>query len=65
MEVKPRIDRRKHEVDVLEQVMKGIRTERSERGHTPQLKDLSIRRWPGGTVATAVQVEIIDDPDRS
>jgi hypothetical protein len=63
MEVKPGIDRRKHEVDVLEQVMKGVRTQPSERGHASQVVDLSIRHWPGGTVASAIQVHVIDDDD--
>jgi hypothetical protein len=63
MEVKPGIDRRKHEVDVLEQVMKGVRTQPSERGHASQVVDLCIRRWPGGTVASAIQVRVIDDDD--
>jgi hypothetical protein len=61
MEVKPGIDRRKHEVEVLEQVMKGVRTQSSERGHAWDVVDLSIRHWPGGTIASAIQVHVIDD----
>ncbi|HEY7172640.1 MAG TPA: hypothetical protein VH417_17430 [Vicinamibacterales bacterium] len=67
MDVKPGIDRRKHALDVLEHVMKGVRTQRSERGHASQPVDLRIRRWPGGTITSAIQVHVVDDddPDRS
>jgi len=64
MEAKPGIDRRKHEVDVLEQVLKGVRTESAEHGSEPHVVDLSLRSWLGGAVASAVQVQIIDDDDR-
>jgi len=63
MEAKPGIDRRKHEVDVLEQVLKGVRTEPAEHGTEPHVVGLSVRRWLGGAVASAVQVQIIDDDD--
>ena len=60
MEAKPGVDRRKHEVDVLEQVLKGVHTEPAEQGSDPHVV-LSLRGWLGGAVASAVQVEIIDD----
>jgi hypothetical protein len=61
MDAKPGIDRRKHEIDVLEQVMKGVRTHASERDRAPQIVDLGIRGWVAGTVTSAVQVQIVDD----
>jgi len=64
MEVKPGIDRRKQEIDVLEQVMKGVRTRGPERGHAAQVVDIAVRGWAAGTVRSAIQVQIIDDqPD--
>jgi hypothetical protein len=60
MEVKPGIDRRKHEIDVLEQVMKGIRTQGPERGHAAQVVDIAVRGWAAGTVRTAIQVQVVD-----
>ncbi len=64
MEAKPGIDRRKQEIDVLEQVMKGVRTQGPDRGHVPQVVDIAVRGWAGGTVRSAVQVQVIDDqPD--
>jgi hypothetical protein len=61
MEVKPGVDRRRHEVDVPEQVMKGVLTQPSERGHASRIVDLSVRLWPGITAASAIQVHVIDD----
>ncbi len=59
MDVKPPIDRRKHEVDVLEQVMRGVRTEAP--GATAQVVDLGIRGWAAGAVLSTVQVQVLDD----
>jgi hypothetical protein len=61
MEPKPGIDRRKHEIDILEQVMKGLRTQAPERGRAPQIVDLGIRGWVAVTVSSAVQVQVVDD----
>jgi len=64
MEVKPGIDRRKQEIDVLEQVMKGVRTRGPERGHAAQVVNIAVRGWAAGTVRSAIQVQVIDDqPD--
>ena len=63
MEAKPGIDRRKHEVDVLEQVLKGVHTERVDRGGAPHVVDLGVRAWAGGVVASGVRVQVIDEPD--
>jgi hypothetical protein len=64
MEVKPGIDRRKQEIDVLEQVMKGVRTQGPEGGSAPHVVDIGTRGWTGGTVRSAVQIQLIDDdPD--
>jgi len=64
MEVKPGIDRRKQGIDVLEQVMKGVRTRGPERGHAAQVVDIAVRGWAAGTVRSAIQVQVIDDqPD--
>jgi hypothetical protein len=63
MEAKPGIDRRKHEVDVLEQVLKGVHAEPAEPDSAPHVVGLSLRRWLGGSVASAVQVQIIEDDD--
>jgi hypothetical protein len=61
MEAKPAIDRRKHEIDILEQVMKGVRTQAPGRGRAPQIVDLGIRGWVAGTVTSAVQVQVVDE----
>jgi hypothetical protein len=62
MEARSAIDRRKQEIDVLEQVMKGVRTQGPERGHAPQM--VAIRRAADGTVRCSVQVQVlVDDPD--
>jgi hypothetical protein len=59
MEAKAPIDRRKNDVDVLEQVMRGVQTQAA--GHAPQLVDLGVRGWAAGTVISAVQVQVLDD----
>jgi hypothetical protein len=61
MQAKPGIDRRKHEIDVLEQVMKGVRTQAPERGRGLRVVDRGVRGWAAGTVTSAVQVQVIDD----
>jgi hypothetical protein len=59
VEVKPPIDRRKNDVDVLEQVMRGVQTQAD--GHAPQVVDLGVRGWAAGVVISAVQVRVLDD----
>lgn len=61
MEAKPGIDRRKHGIDVLEQVMKGVRTQAAERGRLRQVVELGVRAWLAGRVTSAIQVQIVDD----
>jgi hypothetical protein len=61
MEAKPEIDRRKQEIDVLEQVMKGVRTQGAERGYAPQVVDIAIRGWVAGIVRSAIHVRVVDD----
>jgi len=61
MEVKPRIDRRKREIDVLEQVMRGVRTQGPERGRAPQVLGIAVRGWAAGTVRSAIQVQVVDE----
>jgi hypothetical protein len=65
VEVKPRIDRRKHEVDVLEHVMKGVRTQVPGRGGGLHVVERDIRGWTAVTVKSAIKVEVVDDdPDQ-
>jgi hypothetical protein len=57
-----RIDRTKHEVDITEQVSRGLRTEDSnERG--ARVVDLGIRPWLAGHVLSAVQVQVLSLSD--
>jgi hypothetical protein len=58
---KPGIDRRKQEIDVLEQVMRGVRTQAPEDPRAPHVVDISIRGWAVGTVKSAIHVQILDD----
>jgi hypothetical protein len=58
MEVKSGIDRRKHEVDVLEHVMKGLH---AERAGAPHVVDHGVRPWAGGVVSSTVHVQVIDE----
>jgi hypothetical protein len=58
------IDREKHEVDVAEHVLGGVRTEDGAgvRAHIVAL-DAGLRGWPLGLVASAVQVQVLDAED--
>jgi hypothetical protein len=60
---KPEIDRSKHDVDVLEQVFRGVHTEAAEPTSVPHVVDLSISPWVAGDVISAVQVEVLPDDD--
>ena len=58
------IDREKHEVDVAEHVLAGVRAEHDDGGGTGAhvvALDAGLRAWPLGLVASAVQVQVLDD----
>jgi len=58
------IDREKHEVDVAEHVLAGgVRAERGSDGTGGYIVALDgeLRAWPFGLVASAVQVQVLDD----
>jgi hypothetical protein len=60
-----RIDRTKHEVDITEQVSRGIRTE-EDHPSPSRVVDLGVRPWLTGHVVSAVQVEVLSrGPDDS
>jgi len=52
-----RIDRTKHEVDITEQVSRGVRTEEPQ--GRASVVDLGVRPWLAGHVLSAVQVEVL------
>lgn len=57
-----RIDRQKHDADVLERVVKGLRP--AEVAHpTSQVSDLGARPWFGGHIISAVQVQVVDSDE--
>jgi hypothetical protein len=52
------IDRRKHEVDVLERVLGSAGDAAApDQPHT-EVVDISVRPWLGGTTTSAVQVTV-------
>ena len=59
------IDREKHEVDVAEHVLAGgVRAEHDDGGGTGAQVvglDAGLRAWPLGLVASAVQVQVLND----
>ena len=58
------IDREKHEVDVAEHVLAGgVRAERGHDGTGAYVLALDgrLHPWPFGVVASAVQVQVLDD----
>jgi hypothetical protein len=61
MEVKSGIDRRKHEVDVLEHVMKGVHADGAEPDRAPRTVDHGVRAWAGGVISSTVHVQVIDE----
>lgn len=64
MATKGHIDRQKHEVDITEHVLGGgVRTSSGGPDSRVQETDLGISAWPLGTVATAVQVELVTDDE--
>lgn len=63
MQVKPGIDRRKHEVDVLEQVLKGVHAESAEHRSGERVVDVAVRPWDEGIVASAAQVRDDDEEE--
>ena len=58
------IDREKHEVDVAEHVLGGIRAEDDggARAHIVAL-EVGMRGWRLGRVVSAVQVQVLDAED--
>jgi hypothetical protein len=64
------IDRDKHDVDVLEHVIMGVHTELSEaggpgpvEGRQSQGSHVGVHAWLGGTVFSAVQVQVLPDDE--
>jgi hypothetical protein len=58
-----RIDREKHDADVIEHVMKGISTEPSRMGPRGDVVNLDVQGWLGGLVVSAVHVQVLDDSE--
>jgi hypothetical protein len=59
-----RIDRAKHDVDILEHVLKGVHAEEPRGESDSAVLDVRIRQWPGGHGLSAVQVQVLDpEPD--
>ena len=52
------IDRRKHDIDVIERVLGGIQDEPVGRGSHTEVVDIDARPWVGGVTTSAVQLTI-------
>jgi hypothetical protein len=57
------IDREKHDIDVLEHVVKGVQAEEIKRASDPQPPALNSRGSLRGHVLAAVQVPLSDMDD--
>jgi hypothetical protein len=62
MAPEPPIDRRKHDVDVLEHVFKGVHTEPAETAHAG-VADFDVQDRLGGLVVSAVRVRVTTDDE--
>jgi len=60
-----RIDREKHETDVVEHVMKGIQAEPSRTGSRADVVNFGVQGWLGGLIVSAVNVQVLDDSESS
>jgi hypothetical protein len=58
-----RIDRVKHEADVVEHVMKGIHAEPANAGARGDVLNYGVQGWLGGLIVSAVHVKVLDDSD--
>jgi hypothetical protein len=56
-----RVDREKHESDIMEHVFLGVRPARGWR--SSQVVSLAVRPWLSGLTVSAVQVSVVDDDD--
>lgn len=52
------IDRRKHDIDVIERVLGGIQDESVSRGSHTEVVDIDARPWLGGFTTSAVQLTV-------
>jgi hypothetical protein len=52
------IDRRKHDIDVMERVLGGIQDEPVSQGPHTGVVDIDARPWVGGFTTSAVQMTI-------
>ena len=52
------IDRRKHDLDVIERVLGVARDSPEGRGGHTQVVDLGVRPWFGGSLTSAAQMTI-------
>jgi hypothetical protein len=57
------IDREKHDIDILEHVVKGVQAEEIKRASDPHPPPLNSRGSLGGHVLAAVQVPLTDTDD--
>ena len=55
------IDRRKHDIDVMERVLGAHETE-SENGSHTEVVDLGVRPWLAGVTTSVVQVTVSGSP---
>ena len=60
------IDRRKHDIDVIERVLGGIQDVPVSRGSHTEVVDVDARPWFGGVTTSSVQLTIGmgERPDR-
>jgi hypothetical protein len=52
------IDRRKHDIDVIERVLGGALDDRDDDGRHTEVVDVDVRPWLAGTASRTVQVTV-------
>jgi hypothetical protein len=52
------IDRRKHDIDVIERVLGGARDRADDDGPQTEVVESDVRPWLAGTTSTSVQVTV-------
>ena len=52
------LDRKKHDMDVMERVLGGVREAIEAQGGHTEVVDLDVRAWIAGTTTSAVQMTI-------
>ena len=58
-----RIDRQKHDADVLERVVKGVRPAEVTDVPPSRATNLGVRPWFGGHIVSAAEVQVVDPDD--